>query len=211
MKKLVLMAALAVFSLLGQAQVVKHHQYTTHYNSVTREPDSVSWTLNQVMVGCDVSKFPRKDAFKADPQISKSATPADYSNSGYDKGHLFSYDDAVCDQISRVECFYMSNMLPQIHPFNAGDWKVLEQWERQMAAKTLLHIVAGGYGSIGKLKAGENIPAYMWKAIYYDGAWSVWIMPNKATSHGHKFDFWKTSIHTFDLKSIGDQISKSKI
>lgn len=209
MKKLIpLLLLLASCGTAAMAQTVKHHSYTTHYNAAAREPDSVSWTLTPQMVSCDNQV--RKDAFAADPQIKGSATPKDYTNSGYDKGHLFSYDDAECNATDKVECFYMSNMLPQIHPFNAGDWKVLEMQERQWAKTQTIRIVAGGYGSLGKLRAGENIPAYMWKAIFINGRWQVWIMPNKKTSAGHKMLTWVTPLRTFDLKSIGDYIATNQ-
>lgn len=188
--------------------VVKHHSYVSHYNPALREPDSVTWDLSPSMVQCTPPK--RKDLFTADPAIPGSAKAADYTNSGYDKGHLFSYDDAACSALDRVECFYMSNMLPQLHPFNAGDWKTLEVQERAFAKTTPLHIVAGGFGTLGKLNAGENIPAYMWKAIYLKGAWTVWIMPNSSTkSIKHAYTYWIASIHTFDLLSIAKEIASN--
>lgn len=192
------------------AQVIKHHSYTTYYNAALKEPDSVAWNLTPHMVLCKCIVI-RKDAFKEDPLITNSAVPADYDDSGYDKGHLFSFDDAEFDPIDKVECFYMSNMLPQIHPFNAGDWKELEIQERIWARTQTLHIVAGGYGSLGKLKNGENIPAYMWKAIMVNGKYSVWIMPNQKTSAGHPYDKWLTSINKFDMESIGSEITRLKI
>lgn len=196
--------------------VVKHHSYTSYYDVVSREPDSVSWNLTPQMCACTPQA--RKDAFAEDPKIPNSATPKDYLNSGYDKGHLFSYDDAMCDPTDKVECFLMSNMLPQIHPFNAGDWKTLEVQERVWAKTKTLHIVAGGYGSIGTLKSGEVIPAYMWKAILTNGKYSIWIMPNKASSTGNrgltanKFNAWLSPVlHTFDLVSIANEIKREKI
>lgn len=205
-----LLALSAYLTVLPNPQtVVQHRGYKTYYDAALREPDSVSWDLAAADVQC--APQIRKDVFKADPAIKGSAAPSDYLNSGYDKGHLFSYDDAQCNAIDKVECFYMSNMLPQIHPFNAGDWKVLEMQERVFAKTQHLHIVAGGYGSLGKLRAGENVPAYMWKAILINGNYAVWIMPNLKTSAGHKYDKWLTGLHTFDLASIGNEIKRLKI
>jgi DNA/RNA endonuclease G (NUC1) len=184
---------------LVSAQVVKHHSFTTYYNPKTRDPDSVSWDLTPIMCACLPQV--RKDAFAQDKAIANSATPADYVNSHYDKGHLFSYDDAMCDATDKVECFLMTNMLPQIHPFNAGDWKVLEMQERVWAKVSKLHIIAGGIGTLGKLKAGENIPAYMYKAILMNGKWSCWIMPNLATSHGHTYTYWMVPVAQLDAKT----------
>ena len=182
-----------------RAQTVKHHSFTTYYNAKTKEADSVSWNLTPQMCSCSPQE--RKDAFAQDKAIPNSATPKDYANSGFDKGHLFNYDDAMCNPIDKVECFLMTNMLPQIHPFNAGDWKVLEMQERIWAKTTTLHIIAGGIGKLGSLKGGENIPAYMFKAIYMKGVYMAYIMPNLATSHGHKFDYWKVDLKTLNAKT----------
>lgn len=196
-----LLPMITIFMLSGiwsaKAQAIRHHSYTTYYDSTLREPDSVSWDLTPQMVSCEAQA--RKDRFAADPDIPDSAKPSDYANSGYDKGHLFSYDDAMCNDTDKVECFYMSNMLPQIHPFNAGDWKVVEMEERIWAKDQKLHIVAGGLGSLGHLKNGENIPEFMWKVIYFsDGRVLYWIMPNDKSSHGHAIDTWEKSRDDFN-------------
>lgn len=181
------------------AQTIKHHSFTTYYNATLKEADSVAWNLTPEMVSCGSQV--RKNVFKADPLIPNGASPKDYVGTHYDLGHLFSYDDAECNNIDKIECFYTSNMLPQIHPFNAGDWKVLEIQERIWAKTQTLHIIAGGIGSLGKFPAGENIPAYMYKAILINGKYIAWIMPNLATSHGHKYDYWKVDLKTLDAKT----------
>lgn len=192
----------------------KHHSYVTYYNRAIKEADSVAWDLTPEMVQCDTKQFPRKDAFKADPNILGCVPKSDYDNSGYDKGHLFSYDDAICNAVDRVECFYMSNMLPQLHPFNAGDWKSLEVQERVFAKTMKLHIVAGGYGQRKQqhtLKTGEVVPAVMWKAILMNGKYTVYIMPNQNTSIGHKYDYWATPLHSFDTKTIAAYVSANAL
>lgn len=198
-KHFLLFVVIIFVHVAGFAQTIKHHSFTTYYNAKLKESDSVSWNLTPSMCSCTPQA--RKDAFAQDKSIPGSATPADYANSGYDKGHEFSYDDAMCSPIDKVECFLMSNMLPQIHPFNAGDWKVLEVQERIWAKTQTLHIIAGGIGSLGKLKAGENIPAYMFKAIYMNGAYKAWIMPNLATSHGHPYQYWMVPIAELNSKT----------
>lgn len=213
--------------------VLKHHDYISYYNPATKEADSVSWNLTPAMVSCGV--VPRKNPFKTDPLLPKSASPNDYAvNSGpdrpawIDEGHLFSYQSAMCTPFGVFECFYMTNMLPQFHAFNAGDWKTLEVQERVFAKSKALHEVAGGYGIMnadtpkygayavhlfpgGHLPGGEVIPAYMWKAILLNGKYSVWIMPNNKHSAGHDYAHWLTQIHSFDLASIGKEIQRLKI
>lgn len=162
-------------------------------------PDSVVWDLTPQMVSGQA--IPRKDKFAADPLITGCVAPKAYVSTGYDKGHLYPYADAQCDSTDAVECFYMSNMLPQLHTLNAGDWKTIEEYERQLAATQSIHILAGGIGSIGKTKSGLNIPQKCWKAIYSDGKWLVWIMPNTTEAHGHDVEFWKSTIAELDLQT----------
>ena len=208
MKKLsFLTTLLCILVLTGSAQIVHHHSYTTYYDAKIKEPDSVSWNLTPAMVSCHVT---RVNLFAQDPDISNSANPDDYKVNAHapdrkawiNQGHLFNYEDAQFDATDRMECFYMSNMLPQNASFNEGDWKTLEIQERVWAKTATLHIIAGGLGSIGTLPAGENIPKYMWKAIYMNGTWTGWIMLNAITSIKHKYTFWQcASMADFDRQT----------
>lgn len=191
MRKTILIALLPfIYCTVTYGQKVVHHSYTTYYNVAMGEADSVSWTLTPNMVSCD-DTTDRVDQFAMDPSISNSTLPNAYKNSGYDKGHLFPYADAECNDKDRIECFYMSNMLPQLHGLNAGDWKTLETQERVWAAAGKIRIIAGGFGTKGKLASGVNIPESCWKAIYVNGKWHAWVMPNSAKSKGHSYTYWE--------------------
>jgi DNA/RNA endonuclease G (NUC1) len=189
---------LVCFIQQATGQTIKHHAYTTYYNAAKGEPDSVSWDLTPAMVGCGTKT--RINKFAQDPSIPNSTGKNDYAGSGYDKGHLFNWDDAKCNPTDDKECFYMSNMLPQPHSLNAGDWGTLEKQERCWAATQTIHIIAGGYGTKGKLASGVNIPESCWKAIYVDGKWHGYVFPNEATSKGHKsYSYWEVmDIKRFD-------------
>ncbi|MDB5122347.1 MAG: non-specific endonuclease [Mucilaginibacter sp.] len=198
MKKHLIIATLLCCSfLIGNAQRVQHHSYVTYYNASKHEPDSVRWDLTPSMVNCGSTA--RVDKFAQDPSLPNSASPNDYRNSGYDKGHMFPYADAECNATDAVECFYMTNMVPQLHALNAGDWKTLETQERVWARTQPIRIISGGFGSIGHLPNGENIPESCWKAIFVDHKWRGWVMPNKSTSIGHPYTSWEV----LDIKRFG--------
>ncbi|SEO08207.1 endonuclease G [Mucilaginibacter gossypiicola] len=197
MKKCLLSLFFCAAYFLVNAQVIRHHHYTTYYNVLKGEPDSVSWVLTPEMTSC--GSVHRDDSFARDPDLQNSTLSDAYVKSGYDKGHLFPYADAQCDSADRIECLYMSNMLPQLHALNAGDWKTLETQEREWAATQEIRIIAGGFGSIGTLPSGVNIPESCWKAIYVDHHWRAWIMPNAKTSKGHPYPTWEVKdITRFD-------------
>ncbi|AYL94235.1 DNA/RNA non-specific endonuclease [Mucilaginibacter celer] len=197
---------LILFSLLSLSsfgQKVVHHAYITYYNPRIKEPDSVIWNLTPKMVAC--GKQTRVDLFGPDPKIEHCAVKSDYEvNAGkpqslkIDLGHLFNFEEAQCDSTDRIECFYLSNMLPQFDSFNKGDWKSLEIEEQKWAKTSSLHIIAGGSGSLGKLPAGENIPKFIWKVIRKDGRWTAWIMPNSPTSKGHKYTYWQKPLDSLN-------------
>jgi endonuclease G len=198
-KKYWLIAFIICYGISSFGQTIKHKAYTVYFNQSIRSADSVSWDLNPSMVSC--SKVTRGDMFAPDPDCKNSPVLADYLNSHFDRGHLMSYESAMCDNQTRKECFYLDQMYPQPHPFNAGDWKTVEQYEQTLAKTNNIHIIAGYIGSLGKLRGGENIPAFMYKAILCKGVYTAWIMPNLITSHGHKVDYWKVDLKTLDSKT----------
>lgn len=123
-------------------QTVHHTAYTLSYCEPHEQPSWVSYLLTRDHA---LAERPRKDSFKADPAVrTGSATPKDYSHSGYDKGHLAPNADMRWDAQVQAECFYMSNMSPQTHTFNAGLWKRLEELVREWAIEyDSLYVVTG--------------------------------------------------------------------
>ncbi|MBB5397177.1 DNA/RNA non-specific endonuclease [Mucilaginibacter sp. AK015] len=200
MKRVLLSLVLLGFCSVSLAQRVQHHSYTTYYNQALGGPDSVVWNLTPNMLAC--GQVTRHDKFAQDPALPNSTKGDAYKHSGFQRGHLFNFEESSCNETDRIECFYMSNMLPQYGSFNTGDWKRVEIQEQAWAKTTPLHIIAGGIGTLGTLASGVNIPRYMWKAICMNGQWSCWIMPNAKTSKGHTLKKWKIpTLEEFNKKT----------
>jgi len=72
---------------------------------------------------------PRPEKFVVDKRTAARVSPADYTGSGYDRGHLApNYAIALHHGAqAQEETFLMSNIIPQRHGLNAGLWKKLEQ------------------------------------------------------------------------------------
>lgn len=70
-----------------------------------------------------------RPAFDTDRRTRSRISPADYTNSGFDRGHMAPNQAmAVCyGERGQRESFLMSNIVPQCHELNAGLWKDLEQ------------------------------------------------------------------------------------
>jgi endonuclease G, mitochondrial len=186
MKQLLTLAlCLVMTTAYAQTDTVtlKHTGYTSLYSKTLHYPLMVQWWVTKARVGC-ASPLPRKDAFGPDPLLKKETDlNNDYKGAGYDRGHMCPAADNECDGAAELaECFYFSNMVPQPHSENAGQWKNLETMTRDMALKLdSCYIWAGGIGNyktFGKDKV--VVPTKCWKVIYVRATktWLAYIFDN---------------------------------
>ena len=71
----------------GQEAIISHSCYSLVYNETHEQANWVAYQLTNKEVTQKVAE--RVDKFKSDPKvITKTANDKDYSNSGYDRGHL---------------------------------------------------------------------------------------------------------------------------
>jgi len=170
MKKTILLLSIILFSLLSFSQDtirLKHTNYTSVFSKSKRYPVIVEWWLTKSMVTC-TTPLKRKDNFKPDPQLPKETNIAsDYVGSGTDRGHMCPAADNLCQtQEVQNECFYFSNMAAQYHSLNAGDWKSVETWTREIAQKyDSIRIWCGNIGEVKKI-GSVSVPKVCWKIIY---------------------------------------------
>jgi endonuclease G len=131
-----------------------------------------------------VVKVARTDDFRADKRISDSPTPADYTNSGYDRGHMVPAANADEKQ-EMSDTFFMTNMTPQLPSVNRVAWKNLEERVRSVPFKW---VVTGAYYGpsikcdvtvkcIGKAKV--PVPLLLYKVAFFEsGNVAVYIVDN---------------------------------
>lgn len=113
-------------------QIIRHVGYTVSYDADFKTPQWVAWTLT---AGEAAGEEPRAKHFSPDPQVrGAKAYPADYTRSGYDRGHMAPAGDMKWSRQAMEESFYMTNVCPQNRNLNRGDWKDLEEAERSWAA-----------------------------------------------------------------------------
>jgi endonuclease G len=94
--------------------------------------------------------------------------------SGYDKGHLAPSADMRWDVQAQNECFYMTNMSPQVNKFNTGIWERLESQVRKWAKeKKRVQVVTGPvlYNLRSTKRIGKNkdisVPREYYKVILF--------------------------------------------
>ena len=170
---------------ISSGEIIKHTYYSLAYSEADEQAYWVYYHLTPELINGTQT---RTDDFRPDPLVSKgSAALADYSGSGYDRGHLCPAADMTLNHTSMSETFYLSNMSPQTHGFNAGVWSRLETKVRDWAIQyDGLYVVAGGVLSdkIGTIGINEvTIPKKFYKVIYDEkNGMIAFIIPNESSS-----------------------------
>ncbi|MCC6459037.1 MAG: DNA/RNA non-specific endonuclease [Saprospiraceae bacterium] len=150
-------------------ELVRHSYYTLSYAEEHEQAEWVVYELTRDRL--NENWVERATSFRPDPGVrTESATPRDYSGSGYDRGHLCPAADMAFDTLAMSESFFMSNMSPQVKAFNGGIWRELEECTRDWARKfNHLYVVTGpvltraGKGQIGFSKV--TVPAAYFKVL----------------------------------------------
>ena len=162
-------------------KVIEHVGYTVSFNTKHNIPNWVAYDLTSEEVA---GVTPRAKHFEPDPQIIGCPTTDDYKNSGYDRGHMAPAGDMKWSEQAMNESFYLSNICPQNHNLNGGDWKALEEHLRTYHQIT----VPDAFFKVVLRKKGDS-----WSAIGF-------MMPNQA---GHK-SLNKYAMSVDDIEIITD-------
>lgn len=115
-------------------QILHRKGYTASYNREHKIPNWVAWELTPEKL---IERESRTDKFLPDPDLpeSQAVTTDDYKRSGMDRGHMCPAGDNRWHWKAMQESFYMTNICPQNHNLNRGDWKELEEACRLWAKK----------------------------------------------------------------------------
>ena len=137
--------------------VLTHLAYTVSFNTHHNNPNWVAWELTAREAE---GTGRRSNDFRPDPLLDErqQVTTEDYKGSGYDRGHMCPAADNKWDARAMTECFYMSNMCPQLHELNAGGWEPLEAACRRWATQegSLLIVCGPVYDQEVKARQGQR-------------------------------------------------------
>lgn len=150
-----------------KGQIIHHTGYTVSYNENLRLPNWVAYELTRQETQGDAK---RTNRFIADPLVKGIiATNADYTRSGYDKGHMAPAADMRWSNAAMKESFYFSNMCPQHPELNRRKWKELEEKIRDWAiADSAIIIICGPIVEKTPQKIGKNqitVPQKFFKVV----------------------------------------------
>lgn len=137
--------------------LMKKTYYALSYNNAKGTPNWVSWHLSRD----DVADAPRKSSFSADNDLPEGFTlirHKDYTNSGFDRGHMCPHCDRSRTKIMSYSTFIMTNVIPQTAEVNRQAWNQLELYLRTLAVSEgkELYIISGPAGIGGHID-GEKI------------------------------------------------------
>tara|TARA_B100000809_G_C15037258_1_gene494219 strand:+ start:205 stop:963 length:759 start_codon:yes stop_codon:yes gene_type:complete len=156
----------------AKGQIVKHQEYTVCYSEEHEQPFWIAYELTKSELELPSRKG--QSSFKEDPKISsESAAHSDYTNTGYDRGHISRAEYNKRTKVSYKESYYMSNVSPQIGVnFNrtGGDWYNLEELEKKIATNSgSIYSVSGPIFNDNLEVIGDEtaitVPGYFFKAF----------------------------------------------
>ena len=155
-------------SVSRSQQIIRHAGYTVSYNADYRIANWVAYELTGKEATSALVK--RKNTFYKDPAIKGAAAiSSDYSQSGFDRGHLAPAADMRWSAEAMKHSFYLSNICPQMPGLNRGPWATLEDQCREWAReKEHLYIAVGPVLTSGMKRIGENdisVPKKFYKVL----------------------------------------------
>ena len=142
--------------------------YLSGYCEARRNPGWVSFSISSITVGPSGKRLSK---FLTDTRTMSRVAHQDYSNSGYDRGHM-APNYAIATRYgheAQRETFLMSNITPQSPDLNRIWWRVLEEKEANDFAVRLERVwvttgpVFAGEGR--KLLSGVDVPTAFYRII----------------------------------------------
>lgn len=213
--KLIILLLLISNTIIGQYfpqiidtnnQIYHKNGYIVSYNEFCEQPNWVYYTIKKS--DFEGVKYDRDFIFKEDTAVKTgSASPNDYKNTGYDRGHLKASNDEPTDSIQMKETFLMSNISPQAPSFNRGVWLRLENYVRTKASESdSLIVITGGILDDSLTTIGKNkvcVPTNFFKVLYIFNYDSViiecFVMPNMKSDYS--IFYFQTSLEFVEKKS----------
>ncbi|MFD0895984.1 DNA/RNA non-specific endonuclease [Luteolibacter ambystomatis] len=136
------------------------------YSDTYGQSTWVSWDLT----GPDIGTAGRSSSFYQDtalPTTFYRLVTGDYTNSGYDRGHMCPSYDRTDTSANNLLVFYMSNIIPQTPDNNQGVWQSFEAYCQSQAQSGNELLITSGpslfTGSRIQPSGKASIPGYTWK------------------------------------------------
>ena len=149
--------------------LITRAQYVVSYNRFNGGPNWVAYNLENNHFGAEN----RCNCFTNDPAVIAAGFPviktSDYTNGGFDRGHMVRSADRTVTNAENGSTFYLSNVVPQTADLNQGVWAVHETFLADLArvSNKELYIITGpafkGPARTVKDEGKIRIPDFTWK------------------------------------------------
>ena len=206
-------------------------QYVLSYNRHRGTANWVSWHLSAAWRG----NAARSNSFRTDDQLPAGwdrVASSDYTNSGFDRGHLCPSDDRDGSEADNTATFLMTNIIPQAPDNNQITWKALEDYCRKVVAGgNEIYLIAGAYGQGG---SGENggttntlaggkviVPSRLWKVAVIlpvgeqdlgrinESTRVIAVdLPNRQSVDNEPWGYYRTSVDAIEAATGYDLLSR---
>jgi endonuclease G len=194
-------------SFPDQITVLTNIGYVVGYSESRKNPSWVCYRLSQVG---SLQAPPRPQTFSVDTRTGARVSPADYTGSGYDRGHMApNYAIAVCyGSAAQLETFRMSNIIPQKPNLNRRVWERLEQEEVKTYAQRFkaVWVIDGPIfdATPPRLSSGVAVPKSCYKIIIQEESGQprllAFVMPQDV-SGGEQASQFLTSVRAIEVET----------
>lgn len=153
-------------------QIIDKQVYTICYNYHFKGALFVAYQLDGNLV--NAKNIKKRDKFYSEKNLPKKyrSVSKDYTNSGYDRGHLAPDASFDYDEKSVRKTYSMANIIPQAPNVNRKLWIKAEKYERLIAQKLgKVNVINGVIYTSNPKRIGKNsiaVPDGFWKMIYND-------------------------------------------
>ena len=156
------------FQLFGRVKQLENRGYVVGYSDSLMNP---LWVGYRVFDVPSLKSGKRPSRFRGDPRVQSGVGHDDYTNSGFDRGHM-APNHAIATRYGekgQKETFLMTNIIPQTPYVNRGIWKDLEM---QVSRRYGLYfgevwVITGPVFEkpVEKMASGVPIPSRYYKII----------------------------------------------
>ncbi|KAA8582736.1 hypothetical protein FQN60_006407, partial [Etheostoma spectabile] len=115
-----------------------------------------------------------KPIWRTEPQLAleNQAVRADYTNQGFDRGHLFPSSYGLTEK-DKKSTFTLTNVVPQQPTFNQGSWNRMETCVKCVLDEYCVNsnglkegfLVTGAQPGLNNINNRVNIPSRLWSAF----------------------------------------------
>ena len=158
----------------ANANATNHNHYLIQrtvealdYSDNLGEPNWASWDLTASDIGSS-----GRSSFHTDTNLPTTfyrVTTDNYTDSGYDRGHMCDSEDRTDNDADNWLVFYMSNIIPQTPDNNEGPWESFEAYCRTLAQSGNELLITCGpssfTGSRIQPSGKVSVPGYCWKIV----------------------------------------------